>query len=58
MIHQALSYPERIATLETQAENLAKKSEDVESRLRRLERAYYIGTGITVALQFLFKYIL
>jgi hypothetical protein len=55
-VNHTATLPERIVALEATAASYHRFRNDVESRLRRLERAYYLATGLIVALQIALRF--
>lgn len=51
------TFAERIAILEERAAECARTREDVENRLRRIERNMYLATGALAVLQVILKFI-
>lgn len=57
-----MTLPERVVSLEEQAEACDKKHSDVETRLRRIERSNWYAAGavagVLTLVQLIFKYVL
>jgi hypothetical protein len=51
------TFAERLVVLEERSEACVKSREDVETRLRKIERNQWFATGAIVALQIILKFI-